>query len=314
MPLRESDDLRPVPARDAALVVENRRALVLAVAAGKLAAVGDDGQFVRKGGVVVVEDVLDLRLPVTAELIAVDAAGKLDRPFGCALDDGVDAFLHERRQCERIAVRREAGEHEAAVFRHARHPHHAEFRRRQVERRAIAAARGNGVEIAIRLEAPAVIGAAEAAHIAAGDVAYERAAMAAAIVEDVDLAVLVPDQDDRIAADIACHEIADLRHLAFVPDINERAPEDALHFEVEDRGVLEHAAMNPIVADERCDRRRQCRKLRHGRAFFPRWLLMTEHAPSGPGISSRANLTRRCAGSKVAPIPSLGKIRVPQGN
>src|SRR5665213_330792 len=140
-------------------------------------------------------------------------------------------------------------------------------RRAQIERRAIAAARGYRVQIAVGLEAPSVIGATEAPYIAARDIADERAAMAASVMEHMNFAVLVAAEHDWIPADIAGHEIAGCRHLALMPDIDEGPAEDALHLELEDGRILVDAPMNPIVAHDRRDdeRRRglQPRELRH---------------------------------------------------
>ncbi len=44
--------------------------------------------------------------------------------------------------------------------------------------------------------------------------------MTAAVVEHSDRAIIAPDHQDRLRADIPPQEIADLRDFAFVPDIH----------------------------------------------------------------------------------------------
>src|ERR1700733_8707346 len=112
MSLGKGDNLRAVPDRDAAVLVDDRRAAILALAPVELAAGVAHGRFMREGGMVVIEDVLDLGLPVAVEFIAVTAARQLDLALRRTLDDGVDALLHQRGQREAIARQRQAREDE----------------------------------------------------------------------------------------------------------------------------------------------------------------------------------------------------------
>ena len=74
--------------------------------------------------------------------------------------------------------------------------------------------------------------------------------MAAAVVEDVNLAVGVTGHDDRLDADPGAHEVARRRHLRGMADIDPAAREDPLHFQIEDRLVLENLAVDPGIRDQ----------------------------------------------------------------
>ena len=199
-----------------------------------------------------VDDVLDLELPVAAEHVFVDAAAQIDRARGRAIHDLVDAVPGRPEMGFEIGhVRAKAREHEAAIKADSRHASHAERGIAEVEVFAVAARHGNRVEIAIGLEGPAVIGAAEQLRIALRLGADDGAAMTAAVVDHSDLAFVVAHEDDGHQPDARRDEIAGLGHQAVMPDIDPAAVEDPLHLEREDVRIAIERAVNAVGIDER---------------------------------------------------------------
>jgi hypothetical protein len=93
---------------------------------------------------------------------------------------------------------------------------------------------GGRTAAAVELVGPLVIGADELCRRAFLGVADAAAAMAAGIVEGVDLALLVAHQHDRIVADLHGDVAARLRQLAIMADEQPVAIPDQLHVELED--------------------------------------------------------------------------------
>src|SRR5215468_904275 len=92
-----------------------------------------------------------------------------------------------------------------------------------------------------------MVGADDAlADIAAAVAVQHVAAMRAAVVEHAHRAIGMADHDHRLAADLHRPVVADVLHLAFVPDIGPHLVEDAFHLELENRRVGIDAAVNTI--------------------------------------------------------------------
>lgn len=66
----------------------------------------------------------------------------------------------------------------------------------------------------------------------------------------MDLAVGVAGHHDGLGADPRAQEIPGLRHLGVVADIDPAPRENPLHFEVEDRRVLEDFPVDPVVGHQ----------------------------------------------------------------
>src|SRR5881394_1988119 len=84
---------------------------------------------------------------------------------------------------------------------------------------------------------PAMIGTAEMGGVAAVVLAEPRAAMAAVVRQDVDLALGVAGDDDLVEADLAQHEVAGIGYLGLVSDEHPVAREDLFHLRFEDGGI-----------------------------------------------------------------------------
>ncbi len=125
----------------------------------------------------------------------------------------------------------EAGEHEApvAVDLGRREQAHA----RAVESRAIAILAGQAVERSGAAVRPRVVEAVHAPGVALGNAADQRPAMPATVVEDpLDAVVAVPEHQ-RPVADVAGPEVARLRDLRLVADVEPAAIEDRAHLVAE---------------------------------------------------------------------------------
>ena len=211
-----------------------------------------------------VDAVLDLRLPVGADDVLADAADELDLAVGRAVDEVVDAggdAVEVFR--ERGPVGREAGEHEAAIAVHARHAPHRVLRRSEVDVGRIALPLRDRGQHPVRAVGPTVIGAAEQARVAALHRANLKAAVRAAVEDDVDSSFAVARHQNRLGPDPRGNEVVRCGHLGLVADEHPRATEDLAHLEVEDRGVRVDAAVDAIGAHQgaqRIGRRGGCRK------------------------------------------------------
>ena len=104
----------------------------------------------------------------------------------------------------------------------------------------------NGFDLSIGVERPAVIAAPEMPRVALGFIAHHGAPVAAAVEEDIDLAIFVPRQHDRLAPDPRGQEVTDLRDLRSVADINPGPGVNPLHLQLEDRLVQVDAPMHPV--------------------------------------------------------------------
>src|SRR5262249_19059854 len=100
---------------------------------------------------------------------------------------------------------------------------------------------------AVGVELPGMIRADDAlADVAAAVAVQHVAAVRAAVVEHAHRAVGMADHDHRLATDLYRPVVADLRHLALVPEIGPHLVEDALHLELENRRIGIDAAVNAI--------------------------------------------------------------------
>ncbi len=184
-------------------------------------------------------------------------AAEVDLTLRRAIAEFVDAvFGAAQVLVQRRPLGRQACEHESAVDADARQAAHAEGGIGQVEILAVTARHRHRVEVAVGLECPAVIAAAEQLRVALGVVANDGAAMSAAVVDHVDLAVAVPRQHDRMLADPRGDEVAGLRHLAFVADIDPASTEDLVHLQVEHFRVEVERTVHPVAVDQGPDRLR----------------------------------------------------------
>jgi hypothetical protein len=149
-----------LPRRRGLLLVglDHGGAFAVAFAARELDALLVDRGGVAERPVVGVEHVLDLELPVAVVDVAMHAGVERELAVGGAVDEVVDTALHRADMVlEARALRREACEHEAAIFANARRAGEAECRRRNG-----GAASSTGTRPgAVGAEGPAVIAAHE---------------------------------------------------------------------------------------------------------------------------------------------------------
>ena len=175
--------------------------------------------------VIEVGRVLELDLPVALEPELVLTV-RLDRVAGALFHEQVDPRLRAAEEIlERFDRIVEAREDQPLV--HA----DAQLHERQVAFLAhafVAVAVRQRAQRAVERVRPAVIRAREALRVALVRFAHGRAAMAAAVLQHVDLAGLVAHDDHRLAADRRRDEVARVRQLAFVRDPDPGAVEDAV--------------------------------------------------------------------------------------
>src|SRR5687767_5151486 len=176
--------------------------------------------------------VLVVELPVAAIFLSRDAARLLDLSKRRAVDEIVDHRRHRAEEFrEAFTGGRLTAEDEAAIAFDARHLRQRQARILDVEAGRQALPVRHAVEDAVEAEGPGVIGAGEAAGIAALHGADLRAAMSAAVDEGMD-APVAPARDDQVLrARAGADEVARRSDLALVRQEQPGAPEDALHLE-----------------------------------------------------------------------------------
>ena len=197
-----------------------------------------------------------------------------------------------------------------------------------VEALRIAILIGNLHEIPLRVERPGVVEALEHPRITRVLTADRRAPMGARVEEHAHLPVVAANEDDRLAADLATNEVARVRDLRFVPDVEPAPFEDVLALELEDllggqrRAVHAEQAAFPVVDHQRRD----------FRCFHLTYLLIDADRPeSGRSPYTRARCRaishsrdaidrgwqiKRCLASgntrsAIAATPSAGGMLVP---
>src|SRR5262249_40975439 len=108
-------------------------------------------------------------------------------------------------------------------------------------------------QLAVIAVRPAVIGAAQEAHVLAIGAAYPHAAVTARIEKDAHHAVVVAHQDGWIDAAGPAQHVARIGNFALVADEEPAAPEDAIDFHAKDFGIGEDAARDQafLRADDR---------------------------------------------------------------
>lgn len=134
-----------------------------------------------------------------------------------------------------------------------------------------------------------------------------RAAMRAAIVQDVHLAVGVPGHHHRLQPDPSAEEIACIRHLTVVADENPGSPEDARHLDLEYDGIEVDAPMHAHGLDEALQAFRRVGF--EGSAFVNGCHAGPDSEWIGLSIVDYARprgRTRQCAAGRYGPTPEPG--------
>jgi hypothetical protein len=184
-----------------------------------------------------------------------------------AVADGHDLHLADRRAVahvveghlgvaeefeQRRTFARQAREDEAAVAVDARHALHPAVRVVACHVRAfVALGQRDRAHAAVEVEAPRVVRAHEGAAGVSALVADDlHAAVRAPVEEHLHAAVVLSHHQERLAADGDGVVVARRLHLRFVAAIHPHTLEDAVHLEVEDRGVGVDALVHPIRFDE----------------------------------------------------------------
>ncbi len=179
--------------------------------------------------VVAVDAVLHQQLPVGGETVLVGAADDLHRA-AAAVDDEVDVLLGVAEvggEFDDAGV--EAGEHEAPVGLHALQA--LEPQLVEVQPAGVGVAVRHALQLSFGIERPRVVEALEHFGIPRVLPAYQRAAVRAGVVEDVDVAGFHPaNHENRPTADRPSDEVAGLGDLRFVTDVQPRLGEDPFDF------------------------------------------------------------------------------------
>ena len=77
--------------------------------------------------------------------------------------------------------------------------------------------------------------------------------MRAAVDERADLAVVLLDDHNRLAAHARGEVVAGIAHLAFMSEHQPGAAEDALELQLEDRRIGVHRAMHAVGLHQHCE-------------------------------------------------------------
>src|SRR5258706_9205676 len=198
-----------------------------------------------------VEMVLEHQLPVAVVGVLEDAARDLELAAGCAIDQIVERCLGWPEELfQPGAVSRERGEDETAVERHAWHGFQLEVFNRIY---CISARKGDRLQLAGAVVAPAVVGADEALEVAATLGADQRATVRAAVDERADPAVILPDHHDRLASHSGGEVVTGAAHLALMPEHQPGAAEDALELQLEDRRIRIYGAVHAVGLHQHCE-------------------------------------------------------------
>ena len=189
--------------------------------------------------VVGILDVLEHQLPIARDpLPQIPEHDEL-----AAVEDAVEIAEHRFAEIklERFGVLGKAGEHDAVAARH-REALQPMLLRAKIGRHAaltsIAAAERHAEQFAAEIIGPLVIGADKLLGRAAVSRAELRAAVGAAIEEDIDFARRVADRDHLPGAEPAALEVSGIGNLRLETDIEPaRAGKDAFLLEREDPGI-----------------------------------------------------------------------------
>src|SRR3954451_6446242 len=215
------------------------------------AAPGRGGRVVPVGraDVVPVGAVLGLHLPVAVIGVGRGPAEHL-KPLRRLVDQHVD---HRGGVPEVLGQRAdvgvEAAEQEPAVAVEPRHPDQV-VRPVGVEARGVAGALGvlDLEQLAVVAERPAVEGAGERRPVVRLATAEHRPAVRAGVDQAVQLAALVPGDDDGLTADVGREVVARVRHLALVREVDPVALEDVGQLQLEELLVGEDPTVGPVDA------------------------------------------------------------------
>src|SRR6266700_298247 len=204
-----------------------------------------------------VVEVLEKDLPIGAEEDTETAADDLELAGGSAVDHVVERRAGVAEICREVrTLLGKAGKDKATIILDPRHMHHRQTRIGRVEPGPLVAVlERNRMQRAVGLIGPAVVAAAEELDVALAVADHLGAAMAAAIVEDVDGAVAVPAHHHRLPAERRRDVIARTCHLAVVADIDPGPTENPFHLELEELGVDVDIAVDTVRPDELPDRR-----------------------------------------------------------
>ena len=145
----------------------------------------------------------------------------------------------------------QTGEYEAAIAADTRH--FGEIIFVSVECRCTAFGHGHTQQFTGGIERPAVIEASQLLAVPAFFIDHFRSAMGAAVDQHLYRAVIMARHDYRIPAEFSGDEVAGLFDLALMADKQPRAPEQAFHFEIKNRGVGVDAAVDASGFYELCD-------------------------------------------------------------
>jgi len=188
----------------------------------------DDRKVIGVGGV------LQLNFPVAGEAKAM-LAKRLHRIAATLLHEEVDPFARRAEEIdERLDVVLERRKDQPVIFL-GTELHETEFAGVEVLR--IPCFVRHLAQPAIRVIAPAVIGADEYAGLALALFAHAGGAMAAPVEQRMDCALLVTGDDYRFATDIRGLEAVRCRDVARVRHPNPSVPEDAIHLDIENAGI-----------------------------------------------------------------------------
>ena len=198
-----------------------------------------DQESVQQGGVVRVFQILMIKLPVARQRVAVIA----QHDQLAAVEGGVEFARHLRAEIgvERLHVVGIGGEDHAAARGDAEMARMV-IGRIEIRRHAAlaidAAAERDARQVAFQVVGPLMVRADEFLHIAAQLAAELGGTVRAAILEDIDAAILVARHHHRDRADEGTREIARIGDFRFQPDI---VPGAALE------DLLDLQAVNMIV-------------------------------------------------------------------
>ena len=209
---------------------------------------------------IAVDAVLAQQFPVCREAVLLRAADDFHTDFGL-IHHEVDEFSRAgevRHQIDRVAV--VVDEVQAAILIELRHLHEV-VHTVDVRTLRIAFRAGTIDQLALQIERPRVIEAAEHLVVAAFLAAHHRASMRAGIEERAHAIVFSAHEDELASPDRSRQEVAFRRHFRFVTNVQPAGVEDVAAFALENGGIDEHTpvhteqAARAVFGDIRLDDR-----------------------------------------------------------
>ena len=197
-----------------------------------------------------IEVVFDHQLPIAVVSVLEHPARHLEVAIGCPINHVVEGTMQRTEKIlKRGTARCLRGKYETAVTFDARHACEPEAGKFLFCIGTVALRHRHNAQRAVSGKGPAMIGTGELPGAAPRLVANQRTAMAAPIYQHLQAAVGMTRYDHRLATELRGKKIPAVANLAFMPHEQPGAPEQPVHFQLENvrigvNGVMDTVGLN----------------------------------------------------------------------